>query len=128
MRAIELFAGAGGLALGVAEAGFTHGAVVEWDRHCCASIRENQRRGVDPVAGWTLYQGDIRDFDFSQLRGEIDLLAGGPPCQPFSLGGKHGGLADHRNMFPTVANAARMLRPRAIPVHQSDLAGSAQFQ
>lgn len=114
MRAIELFAGAGGLALGAANAGFSHEAVLEWNRDCCDTIRENQRRGVDPVADWTLYQGDVREYDFSQIRGELDLLAGGPPCQPFSLGGKHGGLADHRNMFPAVAEAARILRPRAI--------------
>lgn len=114
MRAMELFAGAGGLALGVAEAGFSHEAIVEWDRNCCNTIRENQRRGVKPVSSWMLHQGDVREYNFSQVAGELDLLAGGPPCQPFSLGGKHGGLADRRNMFPTVAEAARILRPRAI--------------
>ena len=114
MKAVELFAGAGGLALGVAEAGFSHEAVVEWDQDCCDSIRENQRRGVHPVAEWELHQCDVRHFDFSQIRGELHLLSGGPPCQPFSLGGKHGGLADKRNMFPAVAEAARVLRPQAI--------------
>lgn len=114
MKAVELFAGAGGLALGVADAGFSHEAVVEWDQDCCDSIRENQRRGVKPVAEWMLHQCDVRQFDFSRVSGELDLLAGGPPCQPFSLGGKHGGLADRRNMFPAVAEAARILRPRAI--------------
>jgi DNA (cytosine-5)-methyltransferase 1 len=114
MRAIELFAGAGGLALGAAEAGFSHEVVIEWDRNCCATIRENQSRGIDPVASWMLHQGDVREYDFTQVGGDIDLLAGGPPCQPFSLGGKHGGLSDRRNMFPAVAEAARILRPRAI--------------
>lgn len=114
MRAVELFAGAGGLALGVSQAGFEHEAVVEWDRDCCDSIRENQRRGVAPVNHWNLYQGDVRQFDFSCVRPGLDLLAGGPPCQPFSLGGKHRGLNDHRNMFPAVAAAARVLKPRAI--------------
>ena len=114
MRAVELFAGAGGLALGVAQAGFTHEAIVEWDQHCCESIRENQRRGVDPVLHWSLHQCDVREFDLSRIRGEIDLLAGGPPCQPFSMGGKHRGLGDERNMFPILATAARVLQPRAI--------------
>ncbi len=114
MRAIEMFAGGGGLALGVAKAGFAHDAVLEWNQDCCDTIRENQRRGIDPVAGWTLHQGDVREFDFTSVLGEVDLLAGGPPCQPFSMGGKHGGLADRRNMFPAVAEAARILRPRAI--------------
>lgn len=114
MRAIELFAGGGGLALGVAEAGFSHDAVLEWNEDCCDTIRENKRRGTNPVADWNLHEGDVRDFDYSQIRGEVDLLAGGPPCQPFSMGGKHGGLSDRRNMFPAVAEAARILRPRAI--------------
>jgi DNA (cytosine-5)-methyltransferase 1 len=114
MRAIELFAGGGGLALGVAEAGFSHGAILEWNQDCCDTIRENKRRGINPVADWNLHEGDVREFDYSQIRGEVDLLSGGPPCQPFSMGGKHGGLADRRNMFPAFAEAARILRPRAI--------------
>ncbi|HZZ80576.1 MAG TPA: DNA cytosine methyltransferase [Gemmataceae bacterium] len=114
MRAVELFAGAGGLALGVGQAGFSHELVLEWDRHCCDTIRENKRRAIEPAADWNLHQGDVQQFDFSHIREDIDLLAGGPPCQPFSLGGKHGGLKDRRNMFPAIAEAARILRPRAL--------------
>jgi DNA (cytosine-5)-methyltransferase 1 len=114
MRSIELFAGAGGLALGVARAGFKHELVAEWNQDCCDTIRENQRRGMDPVRSWILQQVDVRKIDFSHVRDELDLLAGGPPCQPFSMGGKHGGLSDHRNMFPAVAETMRILRPRAI--------------
>jgi DNA (cytosine-5)-methyltransferase 1 len=114
MKAVELFAGGGGLALGVAAAGFSHDVVLEWNEDCCDTIRENKRRGVEPVSGWPLHQGDVRKFDFSQIRGEVDLLSGGPPCQPFSMGGKHGGLLDQRNMFPAVAEAAKLLRPKAI--------------
>lgn len=114
MRAIELFAGGGGLALGVAAAGFNHDLVIEWDRNACATIRENQSRGVAPVSKWSLHEGDVREFDFTRIKGEVDLLSGGPPCQPFSLAGKHGGLEDHRNMFPAVAEAARVMRPLAI--------------
>jgi DNA (cytosine-5)-methyltransferase 1 len=51
MKAIELFAGGGGLALGVAAAGFSHEAVLEWNQDCCETIRENKRRGIDPVVG-----------------------------------------------------------------------------
>ena len=96
MRAVELFAGAGGLGMGVSRAGFEHAAVIEWNRDACETLRENQRRGVAPVADWPeVHEGDVRLFDFSKL-GALDLVAGGPPCQPFSLGGKHAAHADGR--------------------------------
>lgn len=113
MRSIELFAGAGGLALGTTNAGFIHEAVVEWDRDCCRTIRENKARGLATVRDWPLFEMDVRDFDFASIKNGIDLLAGGPPCQPFSMGGKHRGLEDDRNMFPAVASALRALAPKA---------------
>lgn len=113
MQAVELFAGAGGLGMGVSHAGFTPAAVVEWDSYCCDTIRENQGRGIEPVAHWPLTEGDVREFDFGSLRREIDLVSGGPPCQPFSLGGKHRGHKDGRDMFPEAVRAVRELRPRA---------------
>lgn len=111
MRSLELFAGAGGLARGVAAAGFRHSAVVEWDRNACGTIRENNERGV---IEWPLFEADVRDFDYSSYGSGIDLLAGGPPCQPFSIGGKHGGFDDTRNMFPEAVRAVRELKPKAI--------------
>lgn len=116
MRSVELFAGAGGLAMGISEAGFTHEAVVERDRYSCDTIRENQRLGVEPVVHWPLYEADVRTFDYSGLGEEPHLIAGGPPCQPFSLGGRHGGWNDERDMFPEMVRAIRELRPRAIIV------------
>ena len=113
MRAIELFAGAGGLGIGVSRAGFTAAAVIERDRYCCDTIRENQDRGLALLARWPLVEGDIRDFDFGSVDGKIDLVSGGPPCQPFSLGGKHRGHLDDRDMFPQAIRAVRELRPRA---------------
>lgn len=113
MRSIELFVGAGGLALGVANAGFDHEAVVEWDGDACETIRENQRRGLEPLVHWPLHETDVRTFDYSSIPEGLDLLAGGPPCQPFSLGGKHRGYRDDRNMFPEAVRAVRELRPRA---------------
>lgn len=113
MNTIELFAGAGGLALGTANAGFHHNAVLEWDHAACETIRENQRRGLSPVSRWPLYETDVRQFDFRGLDG-VDLLAGGPPCQPFSIGGKHRGPGDKRNLFPEVVRAVRETRPKAI--------------
>lgn len=114
MKSLELFVGAGGLAMGVSRAGFSPVAVVEWDHDACETIRENQRRGVEPVKKWPLHHMDVRDFDYSGISHQVDLLAGGPPCQPFSLGGKHQGYRDERDMFPQVVRAVQELRPRAI--------------
>jgi len=104
MRSVELFAGAGGLGLGVAQAGFDHSAVVEWDRWACDTLKDNKP--------WPVTQGDVRLMSYDGL-GTIDLVSGGPPCQPFSLGGKHNAHLDHRDMFPEAIRAVRELRPRA---------------
>lgn len=112
MRSVELFTGAGGLALGTHRAGFHHLAVVEFNHDACNTLRLNKAHGVDGI-NWTIFEGDVRRFDYSRLPQDIDLLAGGAPCQPFSLGGKHAGEADSRNLFPEVFRAVRELRPRA---------------
>lgn len=114
LTAVEVFAGAGGLALGAAEAGFQHLAVVEIDKRACETIRENQRRGNQLTKNWPLHEVDIRNFDYSSLRSEVDLLSAGVPCQPFSLGGKGLAHRDRRDMFSEVVRAARELRPKAI--------------
>lgn len=115
LTSVELFAGVGGLALGVSNAGFRHKAVVELDSDACQTIRENQRRKVKPFADWPLMEpGDVRTFDFSGLGEDIDLLAAGVPCQPWSLGGKHRGYEDERNLFPDTVAVIRKLRPKAI--------------
>jgi DNA (cytosine-5)-methyltransferase 1 len=62
---------------------------------------------------WPLHEGDVRKFDYASLTGPIDVVAGGPPCQPFSLGGKHGAYNDERDMFPAAAEVVSQLRPRA---------------
>lgn len=97
--------------MGISHAGFRHEAVVEWDRNACGTIRENSRRAV---IDWPLHQCDVRAFDYAAIPSGIDLLAGGPPCQPFSIGGKHGGSLDARDMFPEAVRAVRELRPKAV--------------
>lgn len=116
MRSVELFTGAGGLALGIEKAGIHHHTVVERDRDCCDTLRENQRNGYPLLDGWRLYPGDVREFDYSEIEGEVDLLAGGPPCQPFSVGGNHKGPLDKRDMFPQMVRGVRELKPRAFIV------------
>lgn len=113
MRSVELFAGAGGLGIGVSRAGFAPVAVVEWDRWCCDTIRENKAKRVDPVTSWPITEGDVRDFSFRQIKESVTLVSGGPPCQPFSLGGKHRGYLDQRDMFPQAIRAVRELQPKA---------------
>jgi DNA (cytosine-5)-methyltransferase 1 len=113
MQSVELFAGAGGLGMGVSLAGFDPVAVVEWDEYCCDTIRENKTRGEALIKDWPLFEGDVRDFDFSRIKKSIELVSGGPPCQPFSLGGKHRGYEDSRDMFPQAIRAVRELKPRA---------------
>ena len=116
MKSVELFAGAGGLAMGCEIAGFNHLAVVEWDKWACDTVRENQNRGYPLLENWVLHEGDVRTFDWSTVPPGIDLLAGGPPCQPFSIGGKHKAHADNRDMFPATVKIIRQLRPKAFIV------------
>ena len=113
MKSVELFAGAGGLGIGLHQAGFRPERVVEWDRDCCDTIRVNQSRNVDSVKHWNLTEGDVRGVDFSAYEGVLDLVSGGPPCQPFSMGGKHRAYDDARDMFPQAIRAVRQARPRA---------------
>jgi DNA (cytosine-5)-methyltransferase 1 len=100
--------------MGISKAGFRHQALVEWDHHSCQTIRHNQELGIKPMSHWPLHEMDVRKFDFSPYQEPLDLLAGGPPCQPFSIGGKHRGSEDERNMFPEVFRAVRELAPKAI--------------
>lgn len=114
MKAIELFAGAGGLGLGVGRAGFTAVDVVEWDRWCCDTLRENRARGASIIGNWPEpREGDVRNFSFERFADKIDLVTGGPPCQPFSLGGRHRAQHDHRDMWSEAVRAVRETRPSA---------------
>ncbi|CDX21522.1 DNA-cytosine methyltransferase [Mesorhizobium plurifarium] len=113
MRSLELFAGAGGLAIGMARAGFQHAAVIEWDHDACETFRENQRHHAHAVEGWPVHEVDASQFDYSSLGSDISVISGGPPCQPFSMGGKHRGNQDERDMFPEAVRAVRELRPQA---------------
>jgi DNA (cytosine-5)-methyltransferase 1 len=113
MRSVELFAGAGGLALGTHNAGFHPEVVVECDLDTCITLRANQLRGLEPLKRWRVFDNDIRAFDYSQLPTGIDLVSGGPPCQPFSVGGKHQAFLDERDMFPEAVRAVRELQPKA---------------
>jgi DNA (cytosine-5)-methyltransferase 1 len=118
---VELFTGGGGLAMAVHAAGFRHLLLNEFAKRACETLRANKavpmphkeyipRRFEDP---WPLVEGPVQRLDFTYLSGRVTLLAGGPPCQPFSLGGEHRGHEDERNMFPEFFRCLRQTRPLA---------------
>ena len=91
MQSVELFVGAGGLALGTANAGLTHRLVLDWDTNASETIRHNKKRGLRHVGDWHVFAGDDRGYDVRRHAGSVEFVFGGRPCQPFSLGGKHRG-------------------------------------
>jgi len=122
-RSLELFTGAGGLALGLHAAGFEHVALVEFEPKACETLRQNAqlwetRNG--PAPPWTsesVHLLDVRHLrvdDLLRNDATLHLVAGGPPGQPFSLGGVHAGMADTRNMFPAAIGLVRELLPSLV--------------
>jgi DNA (cytosine-5)-methyltransferase 1 len=116
-KSLELFAGAGGLGIGLSQAGFQPQMVVEFNRWCCDTLRENHELVSSESAKkrrpWKVVEADIRDVEFASFEGKLDLVSGGPPCQPFSLGGQHRAYDDARDMFPHAVRAIREAKPRA---------------
>ncbi|MGW1224593.1 DNA cytosine methyltransferase [Streptomyces sp. NPDC002530] len=110
---VELFAGGGGLAMGVHNAGFRPLLVNEYAKRAVETLQTNR---TPEGERWPVKPGDVRDLvdEFKALDGKVDILAGGPPCQPFSLGGVAKGMEDERNMFPEMFRAVREMRPKAV--------------
>ncbi|MET9083403.1 DNA cytosine methyltransferase [Streptomyces sp. NPDC004237] len=128
---VELFVGGGGLAMAVHQAGFRPLLFNEFNKRACETLMASgqktladdglisirDRRPTPPTVGTPapLYPGDVRDLDLSAFEdAEVDVLAGGPPCQPFSAGGVAKGDEDRRNMFPAMFKAVREMRPKAV--------------
>ncbi len=118
-KAVSLFSGAGGMDIGVTKAGFDNVCSIEMDPHCAATLRRNAPR----MAVW---QVDVRALDPKRTleylgleRGDISLLHGGPPCQPFSQIGHKRGLRDPRGQLAfEMVRFAKTLRPAAIMLEQ----------
>lgn len=106
VRALDIFAGAGGLSIGLEQAGFEVVAGAEWDRDACETFAK-----AHPTAD--VIEGDVNAIDFRRWREEVEVLVGGPPCQPWSTGGKRLGSEDPRDGWPTFLRALREVRPRA---------------
>jgi DNA (cytosine-5)-methyltransferase 1 len=119
---VELFTGGGGLAMAMEKAGFRHLLCNEFAHHACETLRENAavdyKDGADLPTSfedqWPLIEGDVRGVNFTRLEGQVTVVAGGPPCQPFSLGGIHQGHEDERNMFPELFRVIQETRPLAV--------------
>lgn len=106
MNSIELFAGCGGMALGIERAGFDHVLLNECDRAACETLRLNR-------PGWDLVECDVAAMSYSSWRDRVDLLTGGFPCQAFSYAGKQLGFNDVRGtLFFEFARAVNEVRPR----------------
>lgn len=108
---VELFTGCGGLAMGLSRAGFRARRMVECDRHSVGTVLHNRGRGLEHARDWPIHCEDVRAVDWRPYAG-LDLVAGGPPCQPFSIGGKHRGQEDRRDMWPEAVRAIREIEPR----------------
>jgi len=106
LTSIEICAGAGGMALGLEKAGFTHRAVFENDKHAHSTLMFNRPQ-------WNPHLCDVRELDATPYKG-IDLFAGGVPCPPFSIAGKQEGAEDERDLFPSAIRLIKQVQPRAI--------------
>lgn len=103
---IELFAGAGGLALGLEKAGLEGQCFVEFDRFACATLRKNR-------PNWNIICDDVHKVDFTQYTGRIDVVSGGAPCQAFSYAGKRRGFGDTRGtLFHEFARCVTEVKPK----------------
>ena len=106
-KSLEICAGAGGQAIGLEMAGFEHTALVEIENIACQTLRTNR-------PNWNVVEGDVRYFQANSFKGQIDLLAGGVPCPPFSVAGKQLGDLDERDLFPEALRIASECSPKAI--------------
>ena len=106
LTSLEICAGAGGQALGLEKAGFSHAGLVEIDINACETLVTNRPK-------WHVIQGDLRKFSGKKYAG-VDLLAGGVPCPPFSVAGNQLGANDERDLFPEALRLVKTIRPKAI--------------
>ena len=109
MKLVEICAGAGGQALGLSMAGFEHVALIEYEKEYCDVLKKNR-------PDWNVICEDVKEFSGIPYRNQIDLLAGGVPCPPFSVAGKQLGSDDERDLFPDMLRLVEEIFPRAVMI------------
>lgn len=120
LSCLEICAGAGGQSLGLELAGFTHAAAVEIDSDACETLRINR-------PDWNVIQGDVHEYSAKEWYGQIDLLAGGVPCPPFSIAGKQLGADDERDLFPQALRLVEESQPDAVMLENVRGLSTARF-
>jgi DNA (cytosine-5)-methyltransferase 1 len=101
---LELFAGAGGMALGFQIAGLETEALIEIDKQACATLKKNR-------PDWNVIHQDVAEVDYTKFK--ADVVAGGFPCQAFSYAGKGLGFEDTRGtLFFEFARAVKEIKPK----------------
>lgn len=127
LTSLEICAGAGGQALGLERAGFSHVAVVENDPHAAATLRLNRdNETTDKSHRWPVLEMDVHALRGSDYEG-LDLIAGGVPCPPFSIAGKQLGADDERDLFPKALELVRDANPKAVLLENVRGLSSARF-
>ncbi|SPE54116.1 Modification methylase HaeIII [Streptomyces netropsis] len=110
LTSLEICAGAGGQALGIEQAGFTHVGLVERNSDACETLRQNRPQ-------WQVFEEDLRKFDPGVIaKCSVDLLAGGVPCTPYSIAGKQLGATDGRDLLPEALRLVAAIVPRAVMI------------
>lgn len=99
--------------MGISKAGFRQELAIEIDKKCCDNLHKNILAKVNLVRDWRICNSAVQDTSLMNYEESIDLLSGGPPCQPFSLGGKHNAFLDKRDMFPVAIRAVREIKPKS---------------
>ncbi|MBY6034991.1 DNA cytosine methyltransferase [Marinobacter daepoensis] len=123
---LELCAGAGGQALGLHLAGFHHVGLVEYEKAACETLNLNNEKHS---LGWARAEPtDLTEYHAHHLRGQVDLVAGGVPCPPFSKAGKQLGKDDERDMFPHALRIVEQVRPKAVMFENVSGLLDARFQ
>jgi len=123
LRALSLFSGGGGLDLGYDRAGYEHVASFEILEHAAETLQRNRK-------DWSVFTGDDGDvtaIDWREYAGEVDIVHGGPPCQPFSVAGRQQGEADVRDMFPEFVRCVLEISPRAFMAENVAAVGKPKF-
>lgn len=124
LRALSLFSGGGGLDLGFERAGYAHVASLDILEEAGETLRRNR-------PGWVVKsgeEGDVTRVDWRAWRGLVDVIHGGPPCQPFSVAGRQRGPRDERDMFPAFVRAVLGVEPRAFVAENVAAVGGRKFR